>query len=176
PLVVPLGLVVGLLVKFSSPGPVLFWQERIGERGRVFRIVKFRSMRVDAERNGAQFAASDDERITPVGRVLRRYRLDELPQLWNVLKGDMSIVGPRPEQVEFARRFEERIPFYHWRHRVKPGITGWAQVQQGYAVGIEDTIQKLEYDLYYVKHLSLWLDLSILLRTVRIIVTGFGAR
>lgn len=176
PIVVPLCLVVGLLVKFSSPGPVLFWQERIGERGRVFRIVKFRSMRVDAERNGAQFAASDDERITPVGRVLRRYRLDELPQLWNVLKGDMSIVGPRPEQVEFARRFEERIPFYHWRHRVKPGITGWAQVQQGYAVGIEDTIQKLEYDLYYVKHLSLWLDLSILLRTVRIVVTGFGAR
>lgn len=176
PVVIPLSLVVALLVRLSSPGPVLFWQDRVGERGRVFRMVKFRSMRVDAERNGAQFAAADDDRITPIGRILRRYRLDELPQLWNVLKGDMSIVGPRPEQVEFARQFENEIPFYRWRHTVKPGITGWAQVQQGYAAGVEDTIEKLEYDLYYVKHLSLWLDLSVLVRTVRIILTGFGAR
>src|SRR5690606_33532869 len=176
PVVIPVSLVVALLVKLSSPGPVLFWQDRVGERGRVFRMVKFRSMRVDAERNGAQFAAADDDRITPIGRILRRYRLDELPQLWNVLKGDMSIVGLRPEQVEFARQFENEIPFYRWRHTVKPGITGWAQVQQGYAAGVEDTIEKLEYDLYYVKHLSLWLDLSVLMRTVRIILTGFGAR
>src|SRR5690606_30964826 len=124
----------------------------------------------------ARFAAADDDRITPIGRILRRYRLDELPQLWNVLKGDMSIVGPRPEQVAFARQFEKEIPFYQWRHRVKPGITGWAQVQQGYAAGVEDTIEKLEYDLYYVKHLSFWLDVFIMLRTVRIILTGFGAR
>lgn len=176
PVVVPVCLVVALAVRLSSPGPVLFWQERVGERGRVFRMVKFRSMRVDAERDGAQFASGDDDRITSVGRILRRYRLDELPQLWNVLKGDMSIVGPRPEQVTFAREFERQIPFYQWRHRVKPGITGWAQVQQGYAAGVEDTIEKLEFDLYYVKHLSLWLDLSVLLRTVRIILTGFGAR
>jgi len=176
PVVVPLCLVIAFIIRLTSPGPVLFWQERVGERGRVFKLVKFRSMRVDAERDGAKFASPDDDRITPVGRVLRRYRLDELPQLWNVLKGDMSIVGPRPEQVAFARQFEKQIPFYQWRHRVKPGITGWAQVQQGYAAGIEDTIQKLEYDLYYVKHLSFWLDLSIMLRTVRIILTGFGAR
>lgn len=176
PVVVPMCLIVALAVRLSSPGPVLFWQERVGERGRVFRMVKFRSMRVDAERDGAKFATSDDHRVTPIGRVLRRYRLDELPQLWNVLKGDMSIVGPRPEQVTFAREFEKQIPFYKWRHTVKPGITGWAQVQQGYAAGVEDTIEKLEYDLYYVKHLSLWLDLSVLLRTVRIVLTGFGAR
>ena len=176
PVVLPLCLVIALVVRLSSPGPVLFRQERVGERGRVFKMVKFRSMRVDAERDGAQFAASDDDRITPAGRILRRFRLDELPQLWNVLKGDMSIIGPRPEQVTFAREFEKQIPFYRWRHSVKPGITGWAQVQQGYAVGVEDTIEKLEYDLYYVKHLSLWLDLSVLLRTVRIILTGFGAR
>lgn len=176
PLVIPLCLIIALVIKLTSPGPVLFWQERVGERGRVFKLVKFRSMRVDAERDGAKFAARDDDRVTPVGRILRRYRLDELPQLWNVLKGDMSIVGPRPEQVAFARQFEKEIPFYQWRHRVKPGITGWAQVQQGYAAGVEDTIEKLEYDLYYVKHLSFWLDVFIMLRTVRIILTGFGAR
>lgn len=176
PLVIPLCVIIAFAIKLTSPGPVLFWQERVGERGRVFKLVKFRSMRVDAERDGAKFASRDDDRVTPVGRILRRYRLDELPQLWNVLKGDMSIVGPRPEQVAFAQQFEKQIPFYQWRHRVKPGITGWAQVQQGYAAGVEDTIQKLEYDLYYVKHLSFWLDVSIMLRTVRIILTGFGAR
>lgn len=176
PVVIPLCLVIALVIKLTSPGPVLFWQDRVGERGRVFKMVKFRSMRVDAERDGAKFASNNDDRITPVGRILRRYRLDELPQLWNVLKGDMSIVGPRPEQVAFAQQFEKQIPFYQWRHRVKPGITGWAQVQQGYAAGVEDTVRKLEYDLYYVKHLSFWLDLSVMLRTVKIMLTGFGAR
>lgn len=176
PVTVPLCLMAALLVRIGSPGPVLFWQDRVGQRGRPFRIVKFRSMRVDAEANGAQFAGNDDDRVTPMGRILRRFRLDELPQLWNVLKGDMSIIGPRPEQVQFVKQFEREIPFYQWRHRVKPGITGWAQVQQGYAAGVEDTMEKLEYDLYYVKHLSVWLDLSIMFRTVRIILTGFGAR
>ncbi|OUN01765.1 MAG: hypothetical protein BAA04_04300 [Firmicutes bacterium ZCTH02-B6] len=176
PIVIPLSLVIALLIRLDSGGPVLFWQERVGQGGSVFRLVKFRSMRVDAERNGAQFARPDDDRVTRVGRVLRKYRLDELPQLWNVLKGEMSLIGPRPEQVEFARQFEEEIPFYRWRHRVKPGITGWAQVQQGYAAGVQDTMEKLEYDLYYVKHLSLWLDLNIALKTIVTIVTGFGAR
>lgn len=176
PIVIPLCLVIALLIRVDSGGPVLFWQDRVGQGGRVFRLVKFRTMRVDAERNGAQFARPDDDRVTRVGRVLRKYRLDELPQLWNVLKGEMSLIGPRPEQVEFARQFEEEIPFYRWRHRVKPGITGWAQVQQGYAAGVQDTMEKLEYDLYYVKHLSLWLDLKIALKTIVTIVTGFGAR
>lgn len=176
PIVIPLCLIIALVIKLTSPGPVLFWQDRVGEGGRVFKMVKFRSMRVNAECDGARFASDNDDRITPIGRILRRYRLDELPQLWNVFKGDMSIVGPRPEQVTFARQFEAQIPFYQWRHRVKPGITGWAQVQQGYAAGVEDTAEKLEYDLYYVKHLSFWLDLSIMLRTVRIMLTGFGAR
>lgn len=176
PVVVPVCLIIAALVRLDSAGPVLFWQDRVGQGGRVFRMVKFRSMHVEAEQHGAQFAQQNDARVTRVGRVLRKYRLDELPQLWNVLKGEMSLVGPRPEQVEFVRRFEEQIPFYQWRHRVKPGITGWAQVQQGYAAGVEDTIQKLEYDLYYVKHLSLWLDLNIALRTVYTILTGFGAR
>lgn len=176
PVVVPLSLLIALLIRLDTQGPVLFWQERVGQGGKVFRIVKFRSMRVGAESNGAQFADVDDSRITRVGRVLRKYRLDELPQLWNVLKGEMSLIGPRPEQVEFARQFEREIPFYNWRHRVKPGITGWAQVQQGYAAGVEDTMEKLEYDLYYVKHLSFWLDLNIAVRTIGTILTGRGAR
>lgn len=176
PLTLPLCLVIALLIRLDSDGPVLFWQDRVGQGGTVFKMVKFRSMRVDAEKNGAQFARVDDDRVTRVGRFLRKYRLDELPQLWNVLKGEMSLIGPRPEQVEFARRFEEQIPFYQWRHRVKPGITGWAQVHQGYAAGVEDTLEKLAYDLYYVKHLSLWLDLNIIIKTVGTILTGFGAR
>lgn len=176
PLTLPLAGIVALAIRLDSPGPVLFWQERVGQGGKVFRMVKFRSMRADAEQAGARFADAADGRVTRVGRVLRRFRLDELPQLWNVLRGEMSLIGPRPEQVPFARRFEQEIPFYSWRHRVKPGITGWAQVQQGYAAGLEDTREKLEYDLYYVKHLSPWLDLSIALRTFWIIVTGRGAR
>lgn len=176
PIVVPLLILIAAIIWMDSGRPVLFWQARVGQGGRVFRMVKFRSMRVDAEQNGAQFARFDDDRVTRVGRILRKYRLDELPQLWNVLKGEMSLIGPRPEQVEFARRFEEQIPFYRWRHRVKPGITGWAQVQQGYADSVEDTMEKLEYDLFYVKHLSFWLDLNIAIKTIRIILTGFGAR
>lgn len=176
PVALPLSLLVAFLIKLDSPGPALYWQERVGERGRPFRMVKFRSMCLDAEKDGPRFAASDDPRVTRVGRILRRFRLDEIPQLWNVLKGEMSLIGPRPEQVAFAQEFEQKLPYYAWRHVVKPGITGWAQVHDGYAVGIEDTRRKLEYDLYYVKHMSFWLDLSILIRTVGTVVTGNGAR
>jgi len=176
PITVPLCLILVAAIWIDSGRPVLFWQERVGQHGRPFRLVKFRSMRVDAEQGGAQFATDNDQRTTRVGRVIRRLRLDELPQLWNVLRGEMSLIGPRPEQVAFAREFSQEIPFYSWRHRVKPGITGWAQVQQGYASGIEDTMTKLEYDLYYVKHLSLWLDLFIAVKTVWIMLTGRGAR
>lgn len=176
PVTAPICLLTALAVRLDSPGPVLFWQERVGQRGRTFRLVKFRSMRVDAECNGARFAQDDDDRITRVGRIIRKLRVDELPQLWNVLRGEMSLIGPRPEQVKFAREFERNIPFYTWRHRVKPGITGWAQVQQGYAVGLEETTEKLEYDLYYVKHVSFWLDLSIALKTLMVMFTGRGAR
>jgi len=176
PVVLPLMAVTALAIRLESPGPVLFWQERVGQGGKTFWLVKFRSMRSGAEDNVARTTDEDDARITRVGRIIRRFRVDELPQLWNVLKGEMSLIGPRPEQVALVREFEKAIPFYQWRHRVKPGLTGWAQVNQGYASGVEDTMEKLEYDLYYVKHLSLWLDLAILLETVRTVLTGRGAR
>ncbi len=176
PATLPMMLIVALLIKLDSPGPVLFIQERIGQGGRTFRMIKFRTMHVDSERGGAKFARDGDHRVTRVGRWLRKFRLDELPQFWNVLKGEMSLIGPRPEQVPFARQFSEDIPYYSYRHLVKPGITGWAQVTQGYAAGEEETRMKLEYDLYYVKHLSFWLDFLIVLKTIRTIVTGFGAK
>lgn len=176
PLTVPICLIIALAIWIDSGRPIFFWQWRVGQYGRPFRLVKFRSMRPDAESHGAQFASDNDERVTSVGRIIRRLRLDELPQLWNVLRGEMSLVGPRPEQVPFVHEFSKEIPFYSWRHRVKPGVTGWAQVQQGYTSGLEDTMIKLEYDLYYVKHVSFWLDLFIALKTVWIMVTGWGAK
>lgn len=176
PLSLPLMLLVALLIRLDSKGPVLFWQERVGQGGRPFKMVKFRTMRLDAEKDGSCFARSDDDRITQVGRILRKFRLDELPQFWNVLRGEMSLIGPRPEQVEFAKQFSNQIPLYPYRHMVKPGLTGWAQVHQGYAAGADETIEKLTYDLYYVKHLSLWLDMLIAFKTLRTIFTGFGAR
>lgn len=176
PLSLPLMLLVALLVRLDSRGPVLFWQERIGQGGTPFRMVKFRTMRVDAEKEGSRFAQSGDNRVTRVGRTLRKFRLDELPQFWNVLRGEMSIVGPRPEQAGFAEQFSKQIPLYPYRHMVKPGLTGWAQVHHGYAAGTDETMEKLTYDLYYVKHLSLWLDLLIVFKTLRTILTGFGAR
>ena len=176
PLTVPICLIIALAIWIDSGRPIFFWQWRVGQYGRPFRLVKFRSMRPDAESHGAQFASDNDERVTSVGRIIRRLRLDELPQLWNVLRGEMSLIGPRPEQVTFVHEFSKEIPFYSWRHRVKPGVTGWAQVQQGYTSGLEDTMIKLEYDLYYVKHVSFWLDLFIALKTVWIMVTGWGAK
>ena len=176
PLMLPLAAATALVIRLSSPGPIFFRQERTGQGGKPFHMVKFRSMRADSEANGAQFAQRADDRITAIGRLIRKTRLDELPQFWNVLKGNMSLIGPRPEQVPFAREFEKRIPFYAYRHTAKPGISGWAQIACGYAAGAEATQTKLAYDLYYVKHMSFWLDLLILFRTFYTVVSGYGAR
>ncbi|MDX2006531.1 MAG: exopolysaccharide biosynthesis polyprenyl glycosylphosphotransferase [Meiothermus sp.] len=176
PIILPLLGLVALLIRVDSSGAILFWQNRMGQSGRPFWMVKFRTMRIDSEQDGAQFAADDDPRITPLGRFLRKFRLDELPQFWNVLRGEMSLIGPRPEQVTFAEGFASEIPLYPYRHLVKPGLTGWAQVNQGYAADSGETRIKLSYDLYYVKNVSIWLDVLIVLKTLRTIVTGFGAR
>ncbi len=176
PIALPLMLLTAIAVRLDSPGPALFVQSRVGLGGQDFRIFKFRSMRVDAECDGARLAASDDDRITRVGAFIRKTRLDELPQLWNVLRGDMSLIGPRPEQRVFVDRFDREIPFYIYRHVVRPGITGWAQVMQGYAGDADETRIKIQHDFYYIKHFSLWLDILIVFKTVRIILTGWGAR
>lgn len=175
PLTLPVALLLAIGIRLESPGGVLFRQTRVGQGGRPFEMVKFRSMRHDSEQDGAQFASSGDMRITRIGRVIRKVRLDELPQFWNILKGEMSLIGPRPEQVGFSAEFEKSIPYYYCRHLVKPGLTGWAQVNAGYAAGEEETRIKLEYDLYYIKHLSLWIDLVVVFKTFRTIVTGHGA-
>lgn len=176
PLSVPVMLLTALAVKLDSPGPVLFVQNRVGQGDRDYRIYKFRSMRCDSEKSGAQLAQVSDVRITRVGRIIRKTRLDELPQFINVLKGEMSLIGPRPEQRAFVEQFGKDIPFYMYRHVVKPGITGWAQVVQGYAGDVDDTRVKLQHDFYYIKHFSLWLDILIVFKTVKTVVTGFGAR
>ena len=175
-LCLPLLPIVGLAVHLSSPGPVFFRQQRVGLRGRVFTICKFRTMRQDAEMNGAVWATRGDSRITSVGRFLRKTRLDEIPQLWNVLKGDMEFVGPRPERPEFVRWLSREIPYYDLRHMIRPGLTGWAQVRYQYGATVEETKRKLEYDLYYLKHLSLGLDLLILFETIKTIVLRRGAQ
>ncbi|QPK61922.1 TIGR03013 family PEP-CTERM/XrtA system glycosyltransferase [Methylomonas sp. LL1] len=156
--------------------PVLYRQTRVGYRNQPFKVIKFRSMRIDAEKNGAQWASQTDDRVTRVGRVIRKFRIDELPQLFNVLNGDMSFVGPRPERPEFVKGFEESIPYYKERHRVKPGITGWAQLCYPYGASEHDTWQKLQYDLYYVKNYSLFLDMTIMMSTVEVVLWGKGAR
>ena len=176
PVLLPLAAGVAVTVLLNSGQPVLFWQERVGQGGRPFRIVKFRTMSRDSERSGPAFAQRADLRVTPTGAFLRKFRLDELPQFWNVLRGEMSIIGPRPEQSAFAADFEESIPLYASRHWVRPGITGWAQVNQGYTDNLGQTMEKLRYDFYYIKHLSLRLDLVIVWKTVRTILGGFGAR
>lgn len=176
PLTVPLMLLTAVAVKLDSPGPALFIQNRVGQGNRDYRIYKFRSMCHDSEKNGAQMAQAGDMRVTAVGKVIRKTRLDELPQFFNVLKGEMSLIGPRPEQRTFVEQFEEQIPFYIYRHVVKPGITGWAQVVQGYAGDAEDTKLKIQHDFYYIKHFSLWLDILIVFKTLKTIFTGFGAR
>ena len=175
----PLAAVTALLVKFDSPAdPVFYHQERVGLNAATFVIHKFRTMRSDAEaRTGPVWSAGDsDPRITRVGHFLRKTRLDEVPQLWNVLRGDMSLVGPRPERPEFVEQLTRQIPFYGQRHVVKPGVTGWAQVRYTYGASVEDALEKMQYDLYYVKHLSLRFDLLIALETVKIILLRRGAR
>jgi lipopolysaccharide/colanic/teichoic acid biosynthesis glycosyltransferase/glycosyltransferase involved in cell wall biosynthesis len=176
PVWLPLAAGIAAAVRFDSKGPALFTQERVGRNGRVFKLFKFRSMVHGLQAPGVHFAQAEDPRITRVGRILRRTRLDELPQLWNVLRGEMSLIGPRPEQVQFVWDFAGTIPSYPYRHLVRPGLTGWAQVQQGYADSVDSTRIKLSYDLYYVAHYSLALDLLIAAKTCKIIWTGFGAR
>jgi lipopolysaccharide/colanic/teichoic acid biosynthesis glycosyltransferase len=176
PLWLPLAAGVALAVRFDSKGPALYSQPRVGRDGQVFTLWKFRSMVHGLQAPGVHFAQADDPRITRVGRVLRRSRLDELPQLFNVLLGHMSLIGPRPEQTAFVRNFAATIPSYPYRHLVRPGLTGWAQVQQGYADSADTTRIKLSYDLYYVAHYSLALDLLIAAKTVKTVCTGFGAR
>jgi lipopolysaccharide/colanic/teichoic acid biosynthesis glycosyltransferase len=182
PLCVPVFLVVGLIIKIDSPGDVFFIQERIGFRGLRFKMLKFRTMRereVGSDNNAKREDAmtkSDDNRITRIGRFLRKSRLDELPQIVNVLAGDMSFIGPRPEASALSEWYNDELPFYSYRHIVRPGITGWAQVNQGHVTDVSDVLSKLRYDFYYIKNLSLWLDLLIILKTMRVIVTGVGAK
>jgi UDP-GalNAc:undecaprenyl-phosphate GalNAc-1-phosphate transferase len=176
PIVLPLAILTSIIIKIDSRGPVLFTQDRVGLLGRSFKMYKFRSMKLDSEENGSQFASKKDNRVTPFGRFIRKFRIDEIPQFYNVLIGDMSVIGPRPEQVSFVEYFEEEINDYDLRHSVKPGITGLAQVQQGYAACTRSTIHKLRYDLFYIKKYSTKLDLYIVIKTIRTILTGFGAR
>jgi sugar transferase (PEP-CTERM system associated) len=176
-LAAPLTVLTALAVYLDSDGPILYCQERVGENGRTFILYKFRSMRADAEKGGTPVWAQDgDARVTRVGRFIRTTRLDELPQLWNVLRGDMSFVGPRPERPFFVEQLAREIPFYQQRHAVKPGVTGWAQVKYQYGSTIEDAMEKLRYDLYYIKHLSVAFDLSIVFDTVKVILFGKGAK
>jgi sugar transferase (PEP-CTERM system associated) len=173
----PLLPFVVLAIKISSPGKILYRQNRVGREGVVFRCYKFRTMHSDAEvDSGPTWARDDDPRITRVGSFLRKTRMDEIPQLWNVLKGDMSLVGPRPERPEFVAELNQKIPYYHLRHSVRPGITGWAQVLYKYGSSVEDAKEKLRYDLYYVKNASAGLDLLIILNTIKIVLLGRGAR
>ena len=172
----PFMLLTAIAVWLESGSPVLYRQERVGQNGRVFILYKFRSMRQDAEQGTPVWARNGDERVTRVGRIIRTTRLDELPQLWNVLRGDTSFVGPRPERPFFVAQLAAHIPFYEQRHAVKPGITGWAQVKYRYAASAEDALEKLRYDLYYVKHLSLPFDLTILFDTVKVVLFAKGAR
>lgn len=173
----PLLLVTAALIKIDSRGPVIFSQERVGQNGQRFWIHKFRSMVEDAEKKtGPVWAREDDDRITRVGQVIRKLRIDEIPQLWNVLKGEMSFVGPRPERAHFIEQLVEQIPYYTYRLSVKPGVTGWAQVCYSYGSTIDDAVEKLNYDLFYIKNLTFLFDLLIVFRTVKTVLFGKGAR
>ena len=175
-LTMPVLCITALLVRLSSPGPVIYRQVRVGKDGKEFMLLKFRSMRTDAEARGPVWATTGDERVTRVGSFIRLIRIDELPQLVNVLKGEMSFIGPRPERPHFVAQLEQQVPFYADRALVKPGLTGWAQVNYPYGASVEDARAKLSYDLYYVKHRSLLLDVLILLATVRVVLFRHGAR
>ena len=172
----PLAAVTMILIKIESPGPVLYRQERVGKNGHLFTLMKFRSMRVDAEKEGPQWASTSDDRATRVGRVIRKIRVDEIPQFWNILRGEMSFVGPRPERPHFVSQLAQEIPYYEQRHLIAPGLTGWAQIKYPYGASVEDARQKLQYDLYYIKNQSLVLDAIILFETIKIILFGRGSR
>lgn len=174
PLVVVLAALTALAVKVSSTGPAIFSQTRVGQNGQPYTVYKFRSMYTDAEKHGAQWAQKNDPRVTPVGRFIRATRLDEIPQLWNVLRGDMSLIGPRPERPEFVQDLAREIPHYNLRHLVRPGLTGWAQVKYRYGSSVEDAAVKLTYDLYYVKNVSLVLDIKITLKTILTVLSRQG--
>lgn len=176
PIVLPISLITALIIKIDSKGPILYKQKRVGFLGQTFTLYKFRSMELSSEKNGAQFAKKNDPRVTTFGRFIRKFRIDELPQFWNVVKGDMSVIGPRPEQVSFVENFTNEIQGYQYRHVVKPGITGLAQVHNGYAASLNGTKRKLKLDLIYIKNFSLKLDLIIVWKTIKTILTGFGSR
>jgi sugar transferase (PEP-CTERM system associated) len=176
-LTLPVMLLTALLIPLESRGPVFYRQERVGQGGRTFMVLKFRSMRADAEINGnPQWAGQNDNRVTRIGAIIRKVRIDELPQILNVLRGEMSFVGPRPERPFFVEQLTQQIPYYSYRHSVKPGITGWAQICYPYGASVEDAMEKLQYDLYYTKNHSLFLDLIILFQTIQVILFGQGAR
>lgn len=170
----PVGLITSIIIKIESPGPVFYRQKRTGQYNREFEVIKFRSMRNDAEKSGAQWAVKNDARVTRVGNFIRKTRIDELPQIINILKGDMSIVGPRPEREVFIAELEQEIPYYRFRHAVKPGVTGLAQVSYPYGSSLEDAIWKHKYDIYYIKHHSSLLDIKILFKTVKVVLFGMG--
>jgi lipopolysaccharide/colanic/teichoic acid biosynthesis glycosyltransferase len=180
PLLCPLFAAVAIWIKLDSPGPVLFRQMRMGAGGRPFRIVKFRTMyergEADESDPSAAMTRAGDDRVTRAGRWLRRTRFDELPQIFNIIVGEMSWIGPRPEAISLSRWYDEEIPFYIYRHIVRPGITGWAQVNQGHVTELLAVDRKLQYDFYYIKNFSAWIDILIALRTLRIMFTGFGAK
>jgi lipopolysaccharide/colanic/teichoic acid biosynthesis glycosyltransferase len=179
PLLAPFMLLVALTIRFGSPGPVLFRQQRMGYRGAPFTMYKFRTMHEGIASDDPRLAAmtqDEDARVTRIGKYLRRYRIDELPQVINILKGEMSWIGPRPEAVALSGWYEDELPFYRYRHIVRPGITGWAQVKQGHVADVGDVLWKLQYDFYYIKNFSFWLDLLIVARTIRTVLSGFGAR
>lgn len=171
---IPIGLITALAIKLESPGPVFYKQRRTGQYNDEFEVIKFRSMRSDAEKAGAQWATQNDVRVTKVGNFIRKTRIDELPQIINILKGEMSIVGPRPEREVFIAELEKEIPYYRFRHAVKPGVTGLAQVSYPYGASIEDAVWKHKYDIYYIKHHSTLLDIKILLKTVKVVLFGMG--
>ena len=170
----PIAIVTAILIKLESRGSVLYRQERLGKNGRPFTLMKFRSMRTDAEKDGPVWAKSDDERMTGVGRIIRKIRVDEIPQFWNILRGDMNFVGPRPERPHFVAQLAQEIPYYEQRHLIAPGLTGWAQIKYPYGASIEDAKQKLQYDLYYIKNQSLALDATIMFETIKTILFGKG--
>ncbi len=172
----PVMLLTAIAIRLESPGPVIYKQDRVGLFEKEFTVYKFRSMRTDAEKNGAVWARAHDDRITRVGRFIRKVRIDELPQIWNILKGDMSFIGPRPERMTFVKELKKQIPYYSLRHTVKPGLTGWAQVSYPYGASVEDSFRKLEYDLYYIKNISILLDITIILKTVGVVLFPKGAR
>jgi sugar transferase (PEP-CTERM system associated) len=170
----PIALVTAILIKLESRGPVLYKQERVGKQGRTFTLMKFRSMRMDAEKDGPVWAKTDDNRMTRIGRIIRKIRVDEIPQFWNILRGDMNFVGPRPERPHFVAQLAQEIPYYEQRHLIAPGLTGWAQINYPYGASIEDARQKLQYDLFYIKNQNLGLDATIMFETIKTIVFGKG--